>query len=117
MYVMVIKKIIKVDVGYKGIQLKVLLIFEGGQKVVFKFKWYSRDYVVEGELYVGYDRYNVEVVVFYLDRILGFCCVFLVVGRYVNLWIEVKFVVMEQLLSIFLIVGNNICFYGKCYYC
>jgi hypothetical protein len=35
---MATKKIIKADVGYKGTQLKALLILEGGQKVVFKPK-------------------------------------------------------------------------------
>lgn len=48
MHAMVIKKIIKANVGYKEIQLKALLILEGGQKVVFKTKRYSHDYVIEG---------------------------------------------------------------------
>lgn len=38
MHAMTTKKIIKADVGYKGTQLKALLILEGGQKVVFKPK-------------------------------------------------------------------------------
>ncbi|EDL39377.1 glycosaminoglycan xylosylkinase isoform a [Mus musculus] len=117
MHAMATKKIIKADVGYKGTQLKALLILEGGQKVVFKPKRYSRDYVVEGEPYAGYDRHNAEVAAFHLDRILGFRRAPLVVGRYVNLRTEVKPVATEQLLSTFLTVGNNTCFYGKCYYC
>ncbi|XP_059136493.1 glycosaminoglycan xylosylkinase [Peromyscus eremicus] len=117
MHAMATKKVIKADVGYKGTQLKALLILEGGQKVVFKPKRYSRDYVVEGEPYAGYDRHNAEVAAFHLDRILGFRRAPLVVGRYINLRTEIKPVATEQLLSTFLTVGNNTCFYGKCYYC
>ncbi|KAE8610409.1 hypothetical protein XENTR_v10012112 [Xenopus tropicalis] len=114
---MATKKIVKADVGYKGTQLKALLVLEGGQKVVFKPKRYSRDYIVEGEPYAGYDRHNAEVTAFHLDRILGFRRAPLVVGRYVNLITEIKPVATEQLLSTFLKQGNNTCFYGKCYYC
>uniref|UniRef100_A0A6J0TGW6 Glycosaminoglycan xylosylkinase isoform X2 n=1 Tax=Pogona vitticeps TaxID=103695 RepID=A0A6J0TGW6_9SAUR len=117
MHAMATKKIIKADVGYKGTQLKALLILEGGQKVVFKPKRYARDYVVEGEPYAGYDRHNAEVAAFHLDRILGFRRAPLVVGRFVNLRTEIKPVATEQLLSTFLTIGNNTCFYGKCYYC
>ncbi|XP_017671203.1 PREDICTED: glycosaminoglycan xylosylkinase isoform X2 [Lepidothrix coronata] len=117
MHAMTTKRIIKADVGYKGTQLKALLILEGGQKVVFKPKRYARDYVVEGEPYAGYDRHNAEVAAFHLDRILGFRRAPLVVGRFVNLRTEIKPVATEQLLGTFLTVGNNTCFYGKCYYC
>uniref|UniRef100_A0A8C9EGL1 FAM20 C-terminal domain-containing protein n=2 Tax=Phasianidae TaxID=9005 RepID=A0A8C9EGL1_PAVCR len=117
MHAMSTKKIIKADVGYKGTQLKALLILEGGQKVVFKPKRYARDYVVEGEPYAGYDRHNAEVAAFHLDRILGFRRAPLVVGRFVNLRTEIKPVATEQLLGTFMTVGNNTCFYGKCYYC
>lgn len=89
-------RIERADVGYKGTQLKALLVLDGGQKVVFKPKRlvllpkkkkisldsvfddfgsssssvprYSRDYVVEGEPYAGYDRHNAEVAAFHLDR-------------------------------------------------
>ncbi|XP_066548590.1 glycosaminoglycan xylosylkinase [Amia ocellicauda] len=107
----------RADVGYKGTQLKALLVLEGGQKVVFKPKRYSRDYVVEGEPYAGYDRHNAEVAAFHLDRILGFHRAPLVVGRFVSLRTEIRPVATEQLLSTFLTQGNNSCFYGKCYYC
>ncbi|CAB1331996.1 unnamed protein product, partial [Coregonus sp. 'balchen'] len=107
----------RADVGYKGTQLKALLVLDGGQKVVFKPKRYSRDYVVEGEPYAGYDRHNAEVAAFHLDRILGFRRAPLVVGRFVNLRTEIKPVATDQLLSTFLMQGNNSCFYGKCYYC
>ncbi|KAG8555452.1 hypothetical protein GDO81_017705 [Engystomops pustulosus] len=88
LHAMATKKIIRADVGYKGTQLKALLVLDGGQKVVFKPK-----------------------------RILGFRRAPLVVGRYVNLITEIKPVATEQLLSTFLKQGNNTCFYGKCYYC
>ncbi|XP_057407124.1 glycosaminoglycan xylosylkinase isoform X2 [Balaenoptera acutorostrata] len=104
MHAMATKKIIKADVGYKGTQLKALLILEGGQKVVFKPKRYNRDYVVEGEPYAGYDRHNAEVAAFHLDRILGFRRAPLVVGRFVNLRTEIKPVATEQLLSTFLTI-------------
>uniref|UniRef100_A0A8B9TU55 FAM20B glycosaminoglycan xylosylkinase n=1 Tax=Anas platyrhynchos TaxID=8839 RepID=A0A8B9TU55_ANAPL len=99
MHAMSTKKIIKAD------------------KVVFKPKRYARDYVVEGEPYAGYDRHNAEVAAFHLDRILGFRRAPLVVGRFVNLRTEIKPVATEQLLGTFMTVGNNTCFYGKCYYC
>ncbi|KAM9478495.1 glycosaminoglycan xylosylkinase-like isoform 2-T2 [Salvelinus alpinus] len=107
----------RADVGYKGTQLKALLVLDGGQKVVFKPKRYSRDYMVEGEPYAGYDRHNAEVAAFHLDRILGFRRAPLVVGRFFNLRTELKPVATDQLLSTFLMQGNNSCFYGKCYYC
>ncbi|KAG2461943.1 glycosaminoglycan xylosylkinase [Polypterus senegalus] len=114
---MATSRIERADVGYKGTQLKALLVLEGGQKVVFKPKRYPRDYVVEGEPYAGYDRHNAEVAAFHLDRILGFRRAPLVVGRFVNLRTEIKAVASEQLLGTFLMQGNNSCFYGKCYYC
>ncbi|TRZ01662.1 hypothetical protein DNTS_006147 [Danionella cerebrum] len=107
----------RADVGYKGTQLKALLVLDGGQKVVFKPKRYRRDYVVEGEPYAGYDRHNAEIAAFHLDRILGFRRAPLVVGRFMNLKTEIKPVATDQLLSTFLVHANNTCFYGKCYYC
>ncbi|XP_032815055.1 glycosaminoglycan xylosylkinase isoform X1 [Petromyzon marinus] len=111
------QRIVKADIGYRGTQLKALFLLEGGQKVVFKPKRYSRDYIVEGEPYAGYDRHNAEVAAFHLDRILGFRRAPLVVGRHVNLHSELRAVATEQLLATFLAQGNNTCFYGKCYYC
>ncbi|XP_077463642.1 glycosaminoglycan xylosylkinase-like isoform X2 [Stigmatopora argus] len=103
----------RADVGFKGSQLKALLVMEGGQKVVFKPKRYNRDHVVEGvEPYAGYDRHNGEVAAFHLDRRSP-----LVVGRNINLRTEIKPVAGEQLLATFLSQGNNTCFYGKCRDC
>uniref|UniRef100_A0A3B4B486 FAM20 C-terminal domain-containing protein n=1 Tax=Periophthalmus magnuspinnatus TaxID=409849 RepID=A0A3B4B486_9GOBI len=91
-------RIERADVGYKGTQLKALLVLDGGQKVVFKPKRYNRDYVVDGEPYAGYDRHNAEVAAFHLDR-------------YFQLYD-----LMSSHICLFL-AGNNSCFYGKCYYC
>uniref|UniRef100_A0A671NGR0 Glycosaminoglycan xylosylkinase n=1 Tax=Sinocyclocheilus anshuiensis TaxID=1608454 RepID=A0A671NGR0_9TELE len=96
----------RADVGYKGTQLKALLVLDGGQKVVFKPKRYARDYVVEGEPYAGYDRHNAEIAAFHLDRILGFRRAPLVVGRFMNLRTEIKPVATDQLLSTFLMHGQ-----------
>ena len=35
------RKIISADVGYKGTQLKIAIVLEGGQKAEFKPKWYE----------------------------------------------------------------------------
>ena len=37
---MATRKITQADVGYKGTQLKMTLMLEGGQRVVFKPKWW-----------------------------------------------------------------------------
>ncbi|KAI8518561.1 Glycosaminoglycan xylosylkinase [Branchiostoma belcheri] len=76
------------DVGYKGTQLKALLVLNGHQKAVFKPK-----------------------------RLLGFRRAPLVVGRKVDLRTEIMPVGSERLMSTFLTQGNDTCFYGKCYYC
>lgn len=65
---------------------------------------------------MGHDRHSAEVEAFHMARILGFLRAPLVVGRLV-LQTEMKPVTIEQLLSTFLSVGNNTCFYKKCYYC
>ncbi|XP_035685479.1 glycosaminoglycan xylosylkinase-like [Branchiostoma floridae] len=105
------------DVGYKGTQLKALLVLNGHQKAVFKPKRYPREYIIEGKPYDGYDRHNAEIAAFHLDRLLGFRRAPLVVGRKVDLRTEIMPVGSERLMSTFLTQGNNTCFYGKCYYC
>ncbi|XP_060591166.1 glycosaminoglycan xylosylkinase-like [Ruditapes philippinarum] len=110
-------KIISADVGYKGTQLKMTVLLEGGQKAVFKPKWFSRDHVIEGPPYAGQDRHNGEIAAFHLGRLLDFRRTPLAVGRVVNLETEIKPVAKQQLLQTFFKRGNNTCFYGKCYYC
>uniref|UniRef100_A0A8C2ZGN9 FAM20B glycosaminoglycan xylosylkinase n=1 Tax=Cyclopterus lumpus TaxID=8103 RepID=A0A8C2ZGN9_CYCLU len=101
-------RIERADVGYKGTQLKALLVLDGGQKVVFKPKRCNRDY---GSVNCCVTRFWCPV------RILGFRRAPLVVGRNVNVRTEIKPVATDQLLGTFLMQGNNTCFYGKCYYC
>lgn len=68
--------------------------------------------------FFDYERYNVEIVVFYLDRILDFCWVFFVVGRMVNMIKEIWDVIWDKKFwrIFFIFLVNNICFYGECFY-
>lgn len=110
-------KIIKADVFPKGTQLKILLILEGNQKVVFKQKRYERDFVVEGKPYGGFDRHNGEIAAFHLDRVFNYRRSPLTVGRVVNLRTEVLPVATEKLKKTFSESNGNLCYYGYCYYC
>lgn len=114
---MMYKPIIAAGVGYKGTQLKATLILEGKQRVVFKPMRYTRDYIVEGTPYSGFDRHNGEIAAFHLDRILGFYRAPPVVGRKVNLEEEVEPIGEKRLMDTFFKEGGNTCFYGVCYYC
>lgn len=114
---MMYKPIVAAGVGYRGTQLKATLILEGKQRVVFKPMRYSRDYVVEGTPYSGFDRHNGEIAAFHLDRILGFYRAPPVVGRRVNLEDEVEPIGEKRLMDTFFKEGGNTCFYGVCYYC
>ncbi|RUS78169.1 hypothetical protein EGW08_014078 [Elysia chlorotica] len=80
-------KITQADVGHRGTQLKLTLVLDGKQKVVFKPAWYTRDYIVEGPPYAGRDRHNAEIAAFHLGR-------------------------LNLLLS-----DEAPCFYGRCLYC
>ncbi|CAH1780515.1 unnamed protein product [Owenia fusiformis] len=111
------RRILAADVGYKGTQLKLSLLLEGGQKVAFKPKWFSRDHVIVGQPYDGADRHNGEIAAFHLNRLLGFNRSPLAVGRVVNLEKEIKPVASERLLNTFFYKDKNTCFYGKCLYC
>nr|CAB3244420.1 glycosaminoglycan xylosylkinase-like [Phallusia mammillata] len=110
-------KIVQADALPRGTQIKLLLVLEGGQKVVFKQKRYERDHVIEGKPYDGYDRHNAEIAAFHLDRIFDFRRAPLVVGRVLNLKTEVMPVATERLLKTFRNKDNNICYFGICLYC
>lgn len=69
----------------KGTQLKLLLHLAGKQKVIFKPKWYEREEVIDGPVYSGKDRFNAEIVGFYLGAILDMRWTPVAVGRKINL--------------------------------
>ncbi|XP_062524474.1 uncharacterized protein LOC101743698 [Bombyx mori] len=60
-----------VDNAPKGTQLKLLLILESKQKVLFKPKRYNLTEVIKGPVYAGFDRYNSEVFAYYLGMVLN----------------------------------------------
>lgn len=110
--------IIAADVGYKGTQLKVTIILKGGQRAVFKPKWYSREDIIEGEVYAGSDRHNGEIAAFHLSRLLNIPMVPLAVGRKVSLRRQILPVATRKLAATFYSRrGGQVCFYGVCYYC
>ncbi|XP_065917150.1 glycosaminoglycan xylosylkinase-like isoform X2 [Dysidea avara] len=108
--------IINYDVGHRGTQLKALATLQGDQLAVFKPKRYERDYVVPGEPYAGFDMHTAEIVGFYLDGLLGFRLAPPVVGRVIDLT-ALKSVTSQKLLDTYFMQGDNMCFYGVCYYC
>lgn len=69
----------------KGTQLKLLLHLAGKQKVIFKPKWYERSEIIDGPVYSGKDRFNSEIVAFYLGAILDMRWTPVAVGRKINL--------------------------------
>lgn len=114
---MATRKILSADTGYKGTQLKLTLILEGGQIVAFKPRWYGREEIFTETPYSGADRHNGEIAAFHLNRIMEFRRTPLAVGRKINLNTEIIPNGSEQLLKTFFVNGSNTCFYGKCYYC
>lgn len=111
------RPIIKADIITKGSQLKLLLLLEGHQSVIFKPRWYDRNYVIEGKPYDGHDRHNGEIAAFHLNRLFGFRRVPLTIGRVIDLEKEILPVATDQLKATFFKNGSNTCFYGKCLYC
>ncbi|KAK7070211.1 Glycosaminoglycan xylosylkinase [Halocaridina rubra] len=105
------------DIGYKGTQLKVSILLKGGQRAVLKPKWYSREEVIEGEVYAGADRHNGEIAAFHLNRLLGFNMVPLAVGRKLSLKRDILPVATSRLSATFYRKEGKLCFYGVCYYC
>ena len=85
--------------------------------MVFKPKWYDNNYVVEGPVYAGKDRYTSEILAFYLSGILNKPLVPISTYRSINLHKEILPVASEQLLETAFILNGSTCVYGKCYYC
>ncbi|KAL3870931.1 hypothetical protein ACJMK2_038959 [Sinanodonta woodiana] len=114
---LITRKIISADIGHKGTQLKMTLVLEGGQKVVFKPKRFERAHVIEGSPYSGEDRHNGEIAAFHLSRILELRRTPVAVGRMIDLNEEIKQIGRIRLLETFFNRDENTCFYGKCLYC
>jgi len=72
---------------------------------ITSFFRYTRDHIIEGKPYDGYDRHNAEIAAFHLDRILEFRRAPLVVGRVVNLKTEIIPVATKDLLQTFRFLG------------
>lgn len=103
---MATRKILSADTGYKGTQLKLSLILEGGQIVAFKPKRYRREEIFTETPYSGADRHNGEIAAFHLNRIMEFRRTPLAVGRKINLNTEIIPNGSEQLLKTFFVNAN-----------
>lgn len=110
--------ITRLDLGYKGTQLKASMYLEGGQRTVFKPMRFSRDAIVDGpdDPCRGQDRHNGEIASFHLESILGYRLAPPVAGRKINLT-ELLPVTSKALHDTYLTEDGNTCFYGKCLYC
>ena len=64
---MAVAPVDRLDVGYRGTQLKASLHLRGGQVAVFKPKRYETDVVIKGSPYSGFDRHDAEIAAFHLD--------------------------------------------------
>ncbi|XP_055896257.1 glycosaminoglycan xylosylkinase-like [Biomphalaria glabrata] len=105
------------DFGQRGTQLKLTLLIDNAQKVVFKPAWYPRDYVVTGTPYSGRDRHNGEIAAFYLGSLLGLRRIPLVIGRRIHFEKEILPVSTSRLITTFFEKDGESCFYGRCRYC
>lgn len=110
-------KIIKADIDSRGTQLKLLLTLQGNQQVIFKPKWYDRYKIIDGPVYAGKDRYNSEIVSFYLSVILNKPLCPMSIERKLSLKNEILPVATKRLLDTALTKNNRTCLYGKCFYC
>lgn len=109
--------LLKADVGFRGTQLKLQLLLEGGQHIVFKPKMYERNQVIQGSPYAGADRHNGEIAAFHLSRLLAIRRTPITVGTKVNLDKGILPVATQALAQTFFRRGNKTCFYGQCHYC
>uniref|UniRef100_A0A2S2QHM9 Glycosaminoglycan xylosylkinase n=1 Tax=Sipha flava TaxID=143950 RepID=A0A2S2QHM9_9HEMI len=111
-------EIIKTYNALKGTQLKLLLMFKNNQEVLFKPKWYSESKIIYGDVYAGKDRYNGEIMAFYISLILGFPRVPIVVKRILDST-EIHKTANIGLKKTMYInsTTKEMCLYGKCFYC
>ncbi|KAF7279690.1 hypothetical protein GWI33_006850 [Rhynchophorus ferrugineus] len=110
-------KIIKSDIDTRGTQLKLLLTLKGDQQVVFKPKWYNEEKIIEGPVYAGKDRYQSEIVAFYLSILLKKPLTPFSVKRNVSFKYEILPVATKRLLATSFEQNESRCIYGKCFYC
>lgn len=75
----------KVFNSQRGTQLKLVLKLEGGQQVLWKPGWYTRDTKIDGPVYSGKDRHNSEIISFYLGAILNLRWTPIAAGRKINM--------------------------------
>lgn len=108
--------ILKVDISPKGTQLKLEMLLAGNQTVVFKPKWYARDTIITGSVYSGKDRFNSEILAFYLGAILQFNWTPIAVGRKFNVK-DIYRLSGARLKKTFVNNATSYCFYGVCHYC
>ncbi|XP_063696804.1 glycosaminoglycan xylosylkinase homolog isoform X2 [Culicoides brevitarsis] len=100
----------------RGTQLKLVLRLDGGQQVLWKPGWYTRDTKIEGPVYSGKDRHNSEIISFYLGAIFNLRWTPIVAGRRINMK-EVYEKADTVLKETMLIKDEQYCVYGKCHYC
>ncbi|KAG6450520.1 hypothetical protein O3G_MSEX006601 [Manduca sexta] len=107
-----------VDNAPKGTQLKLLLLLEGKQKLLFKPKRYNLTHIINGHIYAGFDRHNSEVFAYYLAMVLNFKWVAPVITRRINIDQEIMRLATPGLKKTMVKnEGGRLCIYGKCYYC
>lgn len=95
----------------------ICVFLQGNQQVVFKPKWYEKDKIIDGPVYAGKDRYNSEIVAFYLSAIIDKPLVPISIERTVNVKSEILPVSTKKLLQTKYEFKNKTCIYGHCYYC
>ncbi|CAG9861809.1 unnamed protein product [Phyllotreta striolata] len=110
-------KITGADLDHRGTQLKLILTLEGNQQVIFKPKWYDIRKVLEGPVYVGKDRFNSEIIAFYLSLMLKKPLCPVSTTREISLQNDILPVASKRLLETVLVRNNRTCVYGKCFFC
>ncbi|XP_041975470.1 glycosaminoglycan xylosylkinase homolog [Aricia agestis] len=107
-----------VDNAPKGTQLKLILLLEGKQKLFFKPKRYSLDYVINGNIYGGFDRHNSEVFAYYLAMVLNMKWIAPSAIRRIHLNKDILPVATVGLKrSMIKNESGLLCIFGKCFYC
>lgn len=101
-------EIVKAYNSARGTQLKIVLKLKGGQQVLWKPGWYTRDIVIEGPVYSGKDRHNSEIISFYLGAMLDMRWTPIATGRRLNLK-EIYDKADSQLKETMMIKGEFVC--------